>query len=268
MYPKLLHIYGPIEINSFNGSIIIGVILFFYLALRHPGLERWISKGDFFNISIESAIAGVIGGRILHLISEWREYSSFYQMLSIWNGGMSIFGALGGIFLYSLWALKKRQLPALLLYDVAALYAPLIHGIARIGCFLTGCCYGAPTSVAWGITYTDPLTVAPLHVQVHPTQLYSSLIFFGIFIVMRCFTVQRVSRAGELSMIYLMAMSFERWFVDFFRGDRIMLTSNNPCSFFSFHQWTALFIFVSACTVFMYLRTGRQIHKSEIHESI
>ncbi len=263
MYPKLLHLYGPLEINSFNASIIVGIAIFFYAALRHPGLEKWISKSDFFNISVESAIAGIVGGRVLHILSEWKDYTSFYQMISIWNGGLSLFGAFAGVFFYSLWALKRKQLPVLVLYDVAALYAPLIQGMGRIGCFLAGCCYGCPTSLSWGITYTHPLVVAPLNTQIHPTQLYSSLIFFGIFIVMRFFVFKHVSRAGELSMMYVMAMSFERWFVDFFRGDRIMLPNQHPFSFFSFHQWNALFIFISACIVLVYLRSAhRRVHES------
>ena len=44
MYPKLLHIYGLIEINSFNAALsLLGIGLFFYAALRHPGLEKYIS---------------------------------------------------------------------------------------------------------------------------------------------------------------------------------------------------------------------------------
>ena len=260
MYPKLLHIYGPLEINSFNAAILLGIVVFFYAALRHPGLEKLISKTDFLNISIESALAGILGGRVLHLISAWQEYNSFFQMISIWNGGLSILGAIAGIALYALWSLKRRHLPIAALFDIAALYAPLIHGIARIGCFLAGCCYGCSTTMPWGITYTNPLVAAPLNVHMHPTQLYSSLLFFGIFIGMYLYA-QRAARLGqkrpgELSLIYLMAMSIERWFVDFFRGDRIMLIGKNHFAFFSFHQWLALGVFISALIAFMVLRSS------------
>lgn len=258
MYPKLLHIYGMVEINSFNAALMVGIGLFFFAALRHPGLGKYISTSDFINISVESAIAGILGGRLLHIISEWRSYTSLWQMLSIWNGGLSILGALAGVVCYSLWSLKQKGLPVFELYDVAALYAPLIHGVARIGCFLVGCCYGCPTSLPWAVTYTHPLVAAPLHVQIHPTQLYSSLLFFGIFILMRFVIAKRTTRAGQLSMLYLMTMSFERWFVDFFRGDRIMLNSTS----FSFHQWIAMSIFLGALVIFLCLRSRRVMHES------
>ena len=53
-------------------------------------------------------------------------------------------------------------------------------------------------------------------------------------------------------MLYLMAMSFERWFVDFFRGDRIMLKYPHHFSFFSFHQWIA-FAYFYGCFIFCLL---------------
>ena len=205
MYPKLLHIYGPLELNSYNAAILLGIGAFFYAAFRHPSLEKTVSKSDFFNICIESALAGVLGGRLLHVLSDWKSYVSFWEMISIWDGGLSILGTFFGVFMYSLWTLKRKGLPVLMIYDIAALYAPLIQAIGRIGCFLAGCCYGAATHVWWGVTYTHPAVVAPLNIQLHPTQLYSSFFFFGMFIVMRFFVAKRVTQPGEIAMLYLMA---------------------------------------------------------------
>ena len=264
MYPKLFHIYGPIEINGFNAALLVGIGLFFYAALRHPGLNKHISTTDFLNISIETGIAAVIGGRILHIISQWKEYDSVLQMLMIWNGGMSILGALAAGFIYALWSLKSKRLPMLTLFDIGALYAPLIHGIARIGCFLVGCCHGCQTAVPWGITYTNELVHAPLNVSLHPTQLYSSLLYFGIFIFLYFLATRRSAQAGTITLLYLMATSFERWFIDFFRGDRIMTAAPYPYNYFSFHQWIALGIFLAAGTTLYYLHT----YKRRIHESV
>ena len=179
MYPKLFSIYGPVELNSYNAAILLGIGAFFYAAFRHPTLEKTVSKSEFFNICIESALAGVLGGRLLHVLSDWQSYVSLWEMISICWMEPSILGTFLGVFCYSLWTLKRKQLPVLIIYDVAALYAPLIQAIGRIGCFLTGCCYGCPTDVVWGITYINPSVLAPLNIQIHPTQLYSSLLFFG-----------------------------------------------------------------------------------------
>jgi len=264
MVPKLFSLYGPLEINGFNGALIAGLALFFYAALRHKDLEKYISKADFVSICIESAIAGIIGGRILHIMSEWSHYESYVQMLSIWNGGLSILGAFIGVLIYSLWTLRQKNLPVWELYDIAALYAPLIHGVARIGCFLVGCCHGCTTTLPWAITYTHPQVVAPLHTPLHPTQLYSALIFFLIFCFLFVKASKKNMKPGALSLLYVIGMSFERWFVDFFRGDRIALSSHSPLSFFSFHQWIALGILSIAALLFWF--THR--HNRVPHESV
>ncbi len=255
MFSKILHIYGPLEINSFNAALLIGIGVFFYCVLRHPGRERFISRADFINISLESGLAGVIGSRILHIISQWDKYDSFVQMISIQNGGLSLLGAIGGCFFYSLWQGIRKGLPLLVNYDIVAVYAPLVHAIARIGCLGAGCCYGAPTAVSWGITYSDHDSLAPLGMRIHPSQLYSSLLFILLFIVLRWYVAPRTGtvlskrppslQVGSVAFIYLMGMSAERFFVDFFRGDRIMV-STQSLTFLSFHQWLSLGVFAAA----------------------
>jgi phosphatidylglycerol:prolipoprotein diacylglycerol transferase len=44
-------------------------------------------------------------------------------------------------------------------------------GIGRVGCFLAGCCYGSPTTLAWGVRF--PALGAPAR---HPAQLYEAVL--------------------------------------------------------------------------------------------
>ncbi|MBA2307682.1 prolipoprotein diacylglyceryl transferase [Candidatus Dependentiae bacterium] len=259
MYPKLLHLYGPFELNSFNALIIVGIAVFMRAVLAHPGRDAYISKDDFINLSLEAALAGIIGGRLVHVLSDWQHYSSLYDILSIWNGGLSILGAILGVFSYSIISLTAKHIPPLAVFDIAALYAPLIHAIARIGCFLTGCCYGAQTAVPWAIEYVHPLIVAPLHIKIHPTQLYSSALYFLLFFALRRVSAYYPVGTGRLLMLYLMGMSLERLLVDFFRGDRIMM-AHPAFQFLSFHQWLALAIFCTAGIGLVYLE--RKSHSS------
>ena len=119
MYPKLFTLYGPLEVNSFNAALLVGLLVFFLAALRHTGLEKLISKTYFFSLCIESALAGILGARLLHIISEWNRYQSVWEMLSIWNGGLSIFGTFIAVLLYTLWVLRRKQLPILALRAIA-----------------------------------------------------------------------------------------------------------------------------------------------------
>lgn len=266
MYPQAIPLFGPFIINSYNGAIMLGIIAFLYAALRNPARKNIISSTDFVSLSAETAIAAIVGARLLHVLSDWHSYHSLLDIVAIWNGGLSVLGGLFGALAYSYYFLRSRGLPLLPVYSLAAIYAPLVHAIARIGCFLIGCCYGAPTNISWAVTYTNPLAHAPLNLSIHPTQLYSSLLYFILFLILRYYIAPHTRLFGtpssssqklgknnmpfeydETTLIagYLMGMSLERFIVDFFRGDRIM-NASGALSFLSFHQWAALAIFSSS----------------------
>lgn len=259
MYPKLLHIYGPFEINSYGLAIAIGLGVFMHFTLKHPLRALLISKEDFINIVVESAIMGIIAGRVLHVISEPHLYKNMIDIISIWNGGLSVLGATFGVIGYAGWFLKKKNIDILLALDIAALYIPLLHCIARIGCFLAGCCYGCPTQLPWAITYTNPEIAAPLYIKLHPTQLYSSAIFLCIFLFIQFIAKKQYAKRGQITMIYLMLLGFERFFVDFFRGDRIVSGYNY---WLSFHQWIAMILFFSALSGFIIIYARKKLPKS------
>lgn len=264
MYPRSLPIYGPFALNGYNGAIILGIIVFLYAALRNPARKNIISSSDFMSLSAESGLAAIVGARLLHVLSDWQSYHTWTDMFAIWQGGLSILGGLIGALAYSFYYMYSRGLPILEVYSLAAMYAPLIHGIARIGCFLIGCCHGCPTTASWGITYTDPLAHAPLNIKLHPAQLYSSLFYFALFFLLRYYIAPRTKLFGSknvkhpfsestLVAVYLMGMSLERFVVDFFRGDRIM-DAHGALSFLSFHQWTALAIFLATLFTLLIMR--------------
>lgn len=249
MYPKLLSI-GAFTLSNYSVAIAAGLALFVWRALQHPLRKAHINQEDFINLVVESALAGVIGGRLLHVIGDWHEYTSISQILSIWNGGLSVLGSVIAVLIYTPFYLHKRGIPLLPILDLAALYGPLLQGVARIGCFLVGCCYGKPTTLFWGITYTNSAVCAPLFVKLHPTQLYSAGLFLTIFIIMRFMSTRFTLPMGTLAGLYIMFLSTERFIVDFFRGDRIFQYSHNA-SFFSFHQYIALGLFALGATIFI-----------------
>ncbi len=253
MYPKILSIYGPFEINGYNLAIILGISLFIYLVNKHPLRPRYFTTASLINLCIEAALAGIIGGRILHVVSSLPDYPTLLSFISIWDGGLSVLGGLIGVLSYILWYCHTHALPVLDLTDMAALYAPLLQGIGRIGCFLVGCCYGAPTQGVLSITYTNPQVYAPLGIALHPAQLYSAFLYFALFGILYLLKERAQTMVpGMLTMWYLIGMSLERFMVDFVRGDRI--TTIGPLSFY---QWIALAIFITAVSVIGLLHQRR-----------
>ena len=176
-------------------------------------------------------------------------------MISIWNGGLSILGAAIAVTGYCIWTLHRKSIPIGRGLDIAAVYVPLCHAIARIGCFSVGCCYGLPTEAPWSVRYTDPESLAPLNIPLHPTQLYSAFLFLLLFVVLFMVSKRSESRPGELTLLYGIGLASERFLVDFFRGDRTMVGA------LSFHQWAALGILGAAVVGLGLLRT-RVAHES------
>lgn len=253
MYPKIISLYGPFELNSYNTAIMIGIGLFLYFANRDRRRELLMSSTEFLNLCTESALAALLGARLLHIMTHYKDYPDFYSLLKIWDGGLSILGALFAVLAYGYWAQQRRGKSFLAIADLASPYLPLIHATGRIGCFLVGCCHGAVTHVAWAVTYTDPRVLAPLNCSLHPSQLYSSALYFLLFFALWVYNKSSIKRPlGTLTCLYIMGMSFERFCIDFFRGDRIMLSANSP---FSWYQWIAIAIFMGASVAFVRIRS-------------
>jgi phosphatidylglycerol:prolipoprotein diacylglycerol transferase len=109
-------------------------------------------------------------------------------------------------------------LPAWKTLDILALGLPLGQSVGRLGCFMAGCCYGKPTDLPWGVTFTHPETLGPLGVKVHPTQLYESFLALGVFAVLYRLRARK-QYDGQLVVTYFLLAGLVRFAVEFFRGD-------------------------------------------------
>src|SRR5690349_18897151 len=95
MYPHILHVYGPIWITTYGAMIILGICLFSFLMLRDPIVHKLIRRETFFDIMSTGIFAGIIGGRALYVLENWREFSNaWYEVFFPWIGGFSILGTI------------------------------------------------------------------------------------------------------------------------------------------------------------------------------
>lgn len=241
MYRELLHIWGPFSINSYGLCIALGLTVFIILIYRHPLRKQYVTDDQLYQAFFIGIIATLFGGRLLYILENWDNIYGFWQFFEIWNGGLSILGGIISCLIAIVLYIKSLGLPVLLLMDIPALYAPLAQACGRFGCFMAGCCHGLPFDGFWAVTYSDPLSFAPLSISLHPTQLYSVLIFLGIFWYMQAIANRYALKPGTLLLLYLMLSSLERYFVDFWRADREFV---GPEFFraFSLHQWIAITI--------------------------
>ena len=70
----------------------------------------------------------------------------------------------------------------------------------------------------WGVTFTDPQSLARLRVPLHPTQLYEAAggLFLFFFLT---WMEKRKSYDGQIFWLFLLLYSLLRFLIEFFRDD-------------------------------------------------
>jgi prolipoprotein diacylglyceryl transferase len=155
------------------------------------GNKRWLARGGMPEVVVDIAIwavpFGVVGARAYHVVTDWDKYFGDgrdpLDALRIWQGGLSIWGAIGFGVLGGWIAAKRRGIPMPALADALAPGIILAQAIGRWGNYFNQELFGRPTDLPWG------LEIDPIHRPVgytdvatfHPTFLYESLWAVAIF---------------------------------------------------------------------------------------
>jgi phosphatidylglycerol:prolipoprotein diacylglycerol transferase len=200
-------------------------------------LLTWIAVGAFFawraarhRVPGMAAVDGVllalpalvVGGHLLSAVlglGEVRDWRTFFFTVEGWRSGHVSFGALGGA-LIALWlAARFHGLPGLLLIDLAMPALFLASALMRVGCFLTGCCFGAPTDMPWGVRFALNHPFQPWTPPSHPTQLYESGVSLMILAALPWLFRRLKSEPGQGTIALVCGLLFltERFAIEFFR---------------------------------------------------
>jgi phosphatidylglycerol:prolipoprotein diacylglycerol transferase len=194
---------------------------------------------------------GVLCARIVCVLGSWNHTSHWTDLFKIWDSGFTVLGAIIGLSIFLPCYFHYYKIPILRSLDLFALYTPLLQAISRFGCLFVGCCFGKPTNLPWAIVYTNSDVVAPLHVPLHPVQIYSSLLLSCIFILLYKLRPTLAQKPGQLFFLYLTCAGIERCFIDFLRDDQEFL-SIQFLNVLSLYQWIAVSLAVCAGSIFIY----------------
>lgn len=199
-----MHIY------SYGLMVALAFWLSVFLLSKHSG-RIGKDKDFFWSLSLRMLLGGILGGRLLYALLNLELFLSRpWELFALWHGGLVWYGAFLGGFLSGIHYLRSKKAKIAQTLDLVAPFAALGHSIGRIGCLLNGCCYGRPSR--WGIyssAHNDYLL---------PAQLISSLNLLAIFVVLRLLQ-EKNPKTGRVFLLYLIFSSFERFMVEFIRGD-------------------------------------------------
>ncbi len=202
-------------------AVLAAVILSLKLAK-----EKAVAIDDVYSVALWGVLGGVIGARLFHVIDKWDLYrDNFWQIFRFWEGGLSLYGALVGGFVFGITYAAIRKLPLGKVADLAAPGMVLAQAIGRIGCLINGDAYGSPTSLFWGVLYTHPdaeATAGPwVNEQLvagHPEPAYEiiwDLLILALLLRLR----KHLKHDWMLFLIYASLYAVSRFFFSFLRGD-------------------------------------------------
>ncbi len=216
MHPILIEI-GPLKIYSYGFMLALSFWIGILLAARRAA-RRGVKPDHIYDMSIILILAAVIGSRALYILTHRADYRSLIDIVALWQGGATFYGgfilALAGAIAY----IRSRKLAFLVVADVCAPSIALGFFFTRIGCFLSGCCFGHPTASFLGVVFPpgSPAGYYCAGVAVHPTQLYDS--FYGLVTACALLLIDRNSPfAGFTFAMLCVLYGAGRFTIDFLR---------------------------------------------------
>jgi phosphatidylglycerol:prolipoprotein diacylglycerol transferase len=241
MFPDLFSI-GPFTLHTYGLLVAGGCFVGLMVAVK-IGKSDGMSAQQVVDMGFIIILSAVIGSRVMYVIINLPYYvRQPSDIFKLWQGGLVFSGGVIFVFLSMALYVRRHHLSYLKVADLWAPSAAIGQGIGRIGCLMAGCCYGKPTDMKWGIMFTHPNSLAPLNVNLHPTQLYSSLSSFIIFLILLLLNSKKKFE-GQVILWFLILHSTARLAIERFRGDERGMLS---CIDMTVTQFTTLFILVGA----------------------
>ena len=86
---------GPLSIHAYGLMIALGVIAGVWLLGRRLEASGVGTREDASSVAVWSVIAGVIGARLYHVVTDWDLFKDdLVRIPQIWRGGLGIPGGI------------------------------------------------------------------------------------------------------------------------------------------------------------------------------
>ncbi|MBP1602920.1 MAG: lgt [Acidobacteria bacterium] len=254
MHPRLLEL-GPVTVYTYGVLLAAAYLAGLQMATARAR-SRGLEASRVMDLGIIIIIAAIVGAKLLLVAVDFNYYRGHpAEIFSLARSGGVFYGGLIAAVLAAFWYLRRHKMPVWVTCDVFAPGIALGHAIGRVGCLFAGCCFGRPTTLPWGIVFSDPFAASyvgtPLGVHLHPTQLYEAGAELAILALL--LAVERRGRpfAGRTFWFYTLLYGVSRFVIEYFRGDeRGMLLGLSTSQFIS--------VVLVPLSVYMLLRLARR----------
>jgi len=246
MHPVLFS-WGPITLYTYGLMIALGVVVSI-LFLRHRGASNGFDVDTVTDCAVFSVLSGIVGARVGYVIQEWSVFKlDPLSMFQIWKGGLAFYGGVAGALLFFYIFCRVNKIPFLRMADLFVPFLALAHAFGRIGCFLNGCCFGKPTTLACGVRFPGGTET------LHPVQLYAFVFLVALFFILSW--IYRHRRFdGQVFLMYFILYPIGRFFLEFLRGDEARFV-------FGLRLFQAVSIVIILVTLAVYIIISRRVLK-------
>jgi len=221
MYPILFEFAG-FQIRSYGVIVGLSFLLALWMSTKEAH-RKGIDPKLVQDFALYALLGGIVGARLYFVLFSEPAYFLEHpgEIFAIWNGGMGIIGSLVGGLLVAAWFCRKHSIPLLRFGNTLAPGVALGQTTGQFACLLNGDSYGRPTDLPWAITFTDPRSMAPLNIPLHPIELYEMSAYFFVFLLV--WKMRRHYRIDGFAFFTdLAGYGAARFIVDYFRGDPAM----------------------------------------------
>ncbi len=225
---------GSMNVYWYGIILATGLLLGAMFAF-HYAADFGIDADRFIDVLLIGTVCAVICARAFYVAFAPFKYESFWDMINIRDGGIAIYGAVIGAFVFGGLACKWRRQPVLPTYDIVAMGFLIGQGVGRWGNFVNQEAFGCNTTLPWGMISENTqrylagwqstlaqqgVTVDPA-LPVHPTFLYESLWCFAGFLALWAYMKHRRFN-GELTLLYVIWYGLGRFWIEGLRTDSLM----------------------------------------------
>jgi phosphatidylglycerol:prolipoprotein diacylglycerol transferase len=221
MYPELFRI-GSFPINTYGVFLAVAFLCAILISVK-LGAREGLPREKIYDLSLWMLLASLIGSKVLMLFTEpeYRDHPLQLLSLDFLRSGGVFYGGLIGAVLMGYFLMKRYRLPWWKTADACAPGIAIGSFFGRQGCFAAGCCWGKPTSLPWGVKFTElghEITGVPTNAYLHPTQLYESFAMLIVFFLLLSLH-KRKRFDGQVILVYALLYSVVRFAIEFVRDD-------------------------------------------------
>ncbi|HEY8699868.1 MAG TPA: prolipoprotein diacylglyceryl transferase [Arthrobacter sp.] len=260
---------GPLTVHFYALCIMAGIAVAIWLTSR-----RWLARGghsgQVLDICLWAVPAGIIGGRIYHVITDPELYflpgKNPWNAFAIWDGGLGIWGAVA-LGIVGAWIGCRRAKVSLVAFlDSVAPGVVFAQALGRWGNWFNNELYGDPTTLPWklqihqmdqatGTAVTDSSGVPVVLGYFQPTFLYESLWCLVVGLLLLYVDQRFVLGAGSVFALYVAGYTAGRFAFELMRSDYANLILG-----LRVNTWVAALIFLAGAVAFALLfRRGRSM---------